>query len=217
MHSLEHYLADCLSDGSLVPSPIDGVYWSAGIPRKLADASRAGNPFVTLGLGDFLIGTYAGMKAARRAVQTLSPGSWSGTEIHHIVENFHLQFLGLVQPVDQRSYEHHEPCVLMAKKHHDTHIDNIVGGAEDLIMETRPFHFVAAFRDQHPGISKKSLTEQARLRAAWVKAQEAQPTPTIRRHEIRDTLLRIYAFAYQEHELRPLRMIARRVIESMPL
>ncbi len=49
--------------------------------------------------------------------------------------------------------------MLLAKKHHDTHIDNIVGGAEDLVMETRTFNFVSAFRDQHPGISKQTLTQ----------------------------------------------------------
>jgi len=217
MHALKHYLADCLTEKSLVPSPIDGLYWSSAIPQKLEAASRTRARFLTLGLGDFLVGTYARMKTARRAIEAWSPGCWSGTEIHHIVENYHLQFLGVVQSISEATYENEEPCVLMAKKHHDTHVDNIVGGAERLVLEARPFDFVAAFRDQHPGISKQNLNRQALPRAAWVKAQERLTVPPVRRQEIRNVLLEIYSFAYQEPELRPLRLIARRVIDGMPL
>ena len=217
MHPLRVYLNACLTQKLLEPSPIAGVFWSASIPRKLADAKRLGGSSVLLGLGDFLVAGYSTLASAKRGVQALVPGSWSDSEIHHIVENFHLQFLGGIQTIDEQTYRQSEPCVLMAKKHHDTHIDNIVGGAETVVMETKSFDFVKVFRDQNPGISDKSRSEQGALRAAWVLAQASQVPPTIGRQEIRDTLLEIYAFAYQEPEFEPLRLIAAAVIRGMPL
>lgn len=103
MHPLSVYVNACLAQGLLVQSPITGVYWSTSIPRKLADAGRRGDAFVQLELGDFLIAGYSTLANAKRGVQALVPGSWSGTEIHHIVENFHLQFLGVHETIGERS------------------------------------------------------------------------------------------------------------------
>ncbi|MBT8335815.1 MAG: hypothetical protein KJO11_04360 [Gemmatimonadetes bacterium] len=217
MHPLPVYLNTCISRGLLEPSPISGVYWSTSIPRKLADAKRRHMSSVTLGLGDFLVAGYTTLANAKKGVHAWVPGSWAGTEIHHIVENFHLQFLGVVETINEQTYRQNEPCVLMAKKHHDTHVDNIVGGAQDLVMETRDLDFVSAFRAAHPGISQKSRTEQAALRAAWVKQQEGRSPPPVTREQIKDALLEIYGFAYQGPELAPLRLIATSVIRGMPL
>ena len=217
MHPLRHYVASSIAARLLVPSPIEGVYWSSTIPGKVAQASKAKVQFLTLDLGDFLVGTYARMSATRAAISALAPGCWSGTEIHHIVENFHLQFLGLVQPIGDATYDNEEPCVLLAKKHHDTHVDGIVGDAERLIMETKPFNFVSVFKASHPGISKLSRTQQGIQRVTWVKAQETRVPPTLRRQEVRETLREIYSFAYQEPDLRPLKLIAQSVIDGMPL
>jgi len=217
MHTLSFHLRACLARNLLEPSPIRGVYWSPSIPGRLENARLRRAREVRLELGDFLIAEYSTLATAKRRVQALVPGCWAGTEIHHIVENFHLQFLGVVQAINEDTYVNAEPCVLMAKKQHDTHIDNIVGGAEKLIMETRPFDFVVAFRDAHPGIASHTRTRQAVMRANWVRAQEALVPPTVTRQEIRNTLLEIYRFAYQESELEPLRLIADAVIGGMPL
>ncbi len=217
MFPLRSYVADALAQQLLVESPLRDVYWSAAISRKLAAASRSSRGSVLLDLGDFLVGTYSTLKARKKDIEALYPGSWSGTEIHHIVENFHLQFLGVVQSVDELTYRNEEPCVLLAKKHHDTHFNGIIGDAERLVMETLPLDFVTAFQEAHPGISELDRTAQGQLRADWVKAQERAAPPLVDRRVIRDALLETYDFAYQGFELRPLRFIARSVILGMPL
>lgn len=218
MHPLRTYLADSLAQQLLEPSPIRDLYWSSSLARKLDAASRSmRGGSVLLDLGDFIVGTYSAVKARKREIEGLYPGSWSGTEIHHIVENVHLQFLGVVQPVDELTYRQSEPCVLLAKKHHDTHINGIVGDAERLIMETLPVDFVTAFQQAHPGISRMDRTRQGQLRADWVKARERATPAVVHRRMIREALLEIYGFAYQMPEFRPLRLIARSVISGMPL
>ena len=218
MFPLQSYVADCLAQRLLEASPIQDLYWSTQLGRKVdvAVRSRRGGS-VLLDLGDFMVGNYSTLKARKRDIDAMYPGSWSGTEIHHIVENFHLQFLGVVQPVSELTYREDEPCVLLSKKHHDTHFNGIIGDAERVIMETLPVDFVTAFQQAHPGISEMDRTRQGQARADWVRAQERAMPPVVHRRMIRDALVETYNFAYQLPELRPLRLIARSVIAGMPL
>lgn len=215
MHPIAHYLRSCLSRKLLEPSQLGGVYWSASIPRKLAAARARRQPSILLDLGDFLVSDYSTLKQRRREVERLAPGSWSHTEIHHIVENFHLQFLGVEHPLSKQTYEHEEPCVLMPREQHNLQIENAVGWAEKLEMERQPFDFIQAFLDAHPGVSEEDRTEAPRIRAQWVREQERMHPPRIDRRGIQKALRNIYVFAYQQPEFEPLRLIATEVIDGM--
>jgi hypothetical protein len=215
MHPIAHYLSSCLNRKLLEPSPIGGVYWSVSIPRKLGIAQARRQPSILLELGDFLVSDYSTLKQRRRDVERLAPGSWSHTEIHHIVENFHLQFLGVEHPLSKHTYDHEEPCVLMPRKQHNLQIENAVGWAEKLEMERQPFDFIQAFRDAHPGVSDEDRTEAPRIRARWVREQELMQPQQINRRVIQQTLRNIYNFAYQQPEFEPLRLIATEVIDGM--
>jgi hypothetical protein len=215
MQPLSRYVAACLTQRLLVNSPIRDVYWTPSIAQKLGRGG--GSPPPLLGLGDFFVGTYESLRNAKATARMLAKGMWAGSEIHHIVENYHLQFLGVVQPIDDQTYGYREPCVLLGKKHHDTHVDSIVGGAEQVVLETKPFDFLEAFRAANPGISHLSRTDQGRRRANWVRAEERARPPRVTRYQIRDWLVEMYRFAYQEPELRPLRLIATAVLRGMPL
>lgn len=217
MRSLPYYLADCLNQKLLEPSPMEGVYWSSALAAKIARASSARRAYVTLNLGDFVVGSYKVLKGKRKAINKYYSDNWLETEVHHIVESAHLQFLGVVQLLDSQTRDHFEPCVLLATVHHKLHMENIIGVAQQMVFERRGVDFMSAFTTDHPGVSDRSLNEDARLRAAWVKAQETVPGSTINRREIRDSLLEMYSIAYQEPELRPLKLIANRVIRDIPL
>ncbi len=215
MLPLSRYVGDCVTRRLLVSSPIRDVYWTPSLAQQLGGAGRGPGPL--LGLGDFFVGTYESLKNAKATAQVFTKGMWAGSEIHHIVENYHLQFLGVVEPINDQTYAYQEPCVLLGKKHHDTHVDNIVGGAEDVVLETKPFNFLEAFRDANPGISSLSRTEQGRRRADWVRTEERGRPPRVTRQQIRDWLVELYRFAYQEPELQPLRLIATAVLQGMRL
>jgi hypothetical protein len=219
VYPLRHYLHTCLTRRVLVETEISDVYCTPSVASKMrAPRTRRRSELLPLlELSDFFVGTYSSLNAARATARLFSADTWSCTEIHHIVENYHLQFLALVLPVNSLTYDVREPCVLLCQKHHSLHMENIIGVAETVIMETRPFNFIDAFRQMNPGLSRRTRDEKARLRTEWVRDMESLPTPPITRQEIRDTLIAIYDFAYQEPEVQPLRMIARAVIQGMPL
>jgi hypothetical protein len=218
MKQLRHYVNECLTRKLLVDSPIRGVYWTPSIARKLEGRSASTREAAPLlELSDFFVGTYESLGAAKTAARGFTAGMWNNTEIHHIVENYHLQFLGLIDTVDSDTYKRREPCVLLSKTHHNLHMENIIGGAEKVVLEVEDFDFIQKFRDDNPGISDLDKTEQGRRRKEWVLELESERPPRVTRQKIRGTLLEIYNFAYQEPELEPLRLIARAVIRSMPL
>ena len=215
MLPLSRYVGDCVTRRLLVSSPIRDVYWTPSLAQQLGGAGRGSGPL--LRLGDFFVGTYESLKNAKATAQVFTKGMWAGSEIHHIVENYHLQFLGVVEPINDQTYAYQEPCVLLGKKHHDTHVDSIVGGAERVVLESKPFDFLEAFRTANPGISNLSRTEQGRRRADWVRGEERARPPRVTQQQMRDWLVELYQFAYQEPELRPLRLIATAVLRGMPL
>lgn len=210
MQPLQFYLRTCLDENLLIPFLDADVYITPSIAEKMR---RNGSTQATLRMDEYFVGTYESLKRTKKKVGS----SWAGTEIHHIVENYHLQFLGLIDPINQQTYDRSEPCVLLTKAHHSLVIENAVGVAETLFLESKPFNFITAFQQENPGVSKKSKTRQSQLRVAWVKRQERYIPPRITRQEIKQTLLKIYRFAYQERDLKPLRLIAESVIQSMPL
>lgn len=214
MYPLSRYVAECLAQGLLTESPIQGVYWTPSIARKVGAAG--GGPAPLLDCGDFFVGTYDVLQNAKATAHALTPGILAGSEIHHIVE-FHLQFLGVVEAVNDYTYKHEEPCVLLAREDHKLRMENAIGWAERVVLESKPFDFVEVFKAANPGLSNLSRTEAGRRRAAWVKSLESAHPPTITRHQIRDWLLEMYQFAYQEADMRPLRLISTAVLRGMSL
>jgi len=215
-----HHLKAGIEEGIVEPSGIDGVY---RVPSALrAHARRAAGDDDIRGLmegSDFFIGAYEPLKELKDRIRGILPHWWR-TDIHHIVENHHLQYLARVVKVDNRTYRQKEPCVVFLRDSHRLAFDNAIRDAENLILEDAKFRFVDEFRAAHRGkLTRLDRTALTRLKDQWLKRQamERKVGRLQLQKEIRDALVRIYDFAYHEADLRPLKLIARSVLQGMPL
>lgn len=211
-----HYLHDSLERRLLLPSPLPGIYWTPSVAAKLQRTGR--NHSAVMSIADFFIGPYDRLKHVRTLANKLTPGIWSGSEIHHIVEHHHLQFLGVRQPFSRQTYRHHEPCVVLSLRDHNLVMENLIGDAVRTVLGgDRGVDFLDEFNRANPGAATLSHTEQGKISAGWVLAQESTSTSRVNRRTIRDWLVEIYAFAYQQPEFAPLRSVALSVLKGVPL
>jgi hypothetical protein len=215
-----HHLKAGIEEGIIEPSGIPDVYRVPSITRAGARRAAGDDDFRALMDGsDFFIGAYEPLKELKGRVRDVLPHWWR-TDIHHIVENHHLQYLARVTKVDGETYRTKEPCVVFLRDSHRLAFDNAIRDAEELFFEMRTFKFVDDFRDSHRGkLSRLDRTATTRLKDEWLKrvAAKRKVSRLQLQKEVRDTLVAIYTFAYQEADLRPLKLIARSVLMSMPL
>lgn len=211
-----HYVRESVDRNLLLASPLPGIFWTPSIASKLEHARGATT--VPMSLADHFVGPYERLKHVRKLANKFTPGVWSGTEIHHIVEHHHLQFLGVLQPFTKHSYDHHEPCVVLGRRDHNLIMENAIGDAVRTVLGgDRGVDFLEAFKVANPGAADLPKDELGRLSAGWVVTQEADAKSGISRRQIRDWLIEVYALAYQDHEFAALRSVALSVIRGVPL
>jgi len=201
-------IRESIKVGQLVSAPIRDVFWTPSVETKLHAAPKRGQSSVVLGRGDYIVGTYASLRAAREFFRVGNRSVWQGTDIHHIVENQHLQFCATAGIVSDHSYENLEPCVVMTDVRHRLLIENLIGNAVRLECEaagTNPFARYDAERAKksESGSGKKSRGERARERAGWVNTQ-----PAGTREQIGKMLVKVYSTAYHLDDERPLLRVA---------
>jgi hypothetical protein len=220
MQDVRYHLKAGIEEGIIEPTGIDGVYRVPSAIRSRARRTAGDDDIRGLMEGsDFFIGAYEPLKELKDRIRDILPHWWR-TDIHHIVENHHLQYLARVTRVDDRTYREKEPCVVFLRDSHRLAFDNAIRDAENLILEDAKFHFVDEFREAHRGrLSRLDRTATTRLKDQWLKRQavERKVARLQLQRQIRDTLVRIYGFAYHEADLRPLKLIASSVLHSMPL
>ena len=224
MLAIQHYLKSGVEEGIIKRVPSTDVYWTPTITRdQLRERDRSESSVELrpiMARSDFLIGTYKDLDELRDEVRDDDPLGWGHSDIHHIVENHHLQYLGRVQAIDDNTYYKEEPCVVFLRRQHRLVIDNAVNDAEQVVFEASGFNFVREFRDAHRGkLSGKSRVEQTRMKMNWLKdqASKRKVNRLDLQRTIKDRLLELYSFTYQEADLRPLKLVARSVIGSMPV
>jgi hypothetical protein len=210
-----HYVREALQRNLLVKTPLSTVFWTPSLARKLSSKPKSPPKYDR---GDFFVGTYETLKHLRVFADSLSPGVWGGSEIHHIVEHQHLNLLGAAHPFSEQTYNHEEPCVVLSEKEHDSVINNAIGDAIKMVLTgERGFDVVTHWRESHPGLSKLDWNKKGLLVAKWLSDEENKSDPMFTRTLIHDMLIEAYAFAYREPFLHPLRSIALSVIKGVSL
>lgn len=211
-----HYVRDALDQRLLTKTPLSTVFWTPSLARKLRAAKPRAE--VEYDRGDFFVGSYVHLTHLKALADSITPGVWEGSEIHHIVEQQHLNLLGVKKPFSNHTYRHESPCVVLSEKEHDSVINNAIGGAMRMVLTgERGFDFMKHWRDSHPGLSDLDWDEKGSLVAAWLQSEEKQPLPKFTRTTIREMLAEAYAFAYHEPFLQPLRSVALSVIKGVPI
>jgi hypothetical protein len=212
-----------VSKGLLIaPVRAPNVLWTPSVEAKFrAPTSARGRP-VELKYPDMIVGTYSALRTLREVLRKEKPTLWLGTDIHHIVENQHLQFVGRRGVIGERSYRHDEPCVLLPQDHHRLLMSSLIGGSVTLHREQRleddnyGIDCIAeynAYRKDNPVVvntSQAARDAKAQHRAEWVSRQEGGT-----RREIGELLLDIYEFAYHQSAEMPLDVIAADTIEAL--
>jgi hypothetical protein len=185
--------------------------------RSRAVASEPGDLNAIMAGSDFLYGTYSRLKALKRREQRRAPGTWTDTDIHHIVENHHLQFLGRVYPVDDDTYGNLEPCVLFLRSQHNLVLNGAIEDATNYVLESKRFNFVEEFDRAHKGsrLCDMSRGQMTLMKVGWLRDVVAQKKVTLR--EVREWLVEVYREVYQEADMRPLREISESVLRGMPV
>lgn len=219
MRSIHDYFRSSIARGLVLMTEEEDVFYTPASLRKRWRAQSGGGDGLRpiMDDSDFLYGSYRRLKSLKRSVQRQTPGIWEDTDIHHIVENHHLQYLGRVYTVDEITYERLEPCVLFVRSHHNLLLDGAIGDAERYVLESKPFDFVTEFKQAHADIRLGARTkrELALLKTKWLT--ELVNARKVNRLDIQKWLIEVYQEAYQEADMRPLAEIARSVIQSMPL
>ena len=211
-----HYVRDALDQKLLAKTPLPAVFWTPSVARKL----RAAKPrtHVVYDRGDFFVGSYVHLTHLKVFADSIAPDAWVGSEIHHIIEQQHLNLLGVKHPFSNHTYQHESPCVVLSEKEHDSVINNAISNAVRMVLTgERGFDFMKPWRDSHPGLSKLDWDAKGLLVAPWLEAEEKKERPQFTRTLIRDMLIEAYAFAYHEPFLQPLRSVALSVLRGVPL
>jgi hypothetical protein len=219
MRSIHDYFRSSIARGLVLMTEEEDVFYTPASLRKRwrAQGGDADGLRPIMDDSDFLYGSYRRLKTLKRSVQKQTPGIWEDTDIHHIVENHHLQYLGRVYTVDEITYERLEPCVLFVRSHHNLVLDGAIGDAERYVLESKPFDFVQEFKKAHGDIKLGTRTkrELTLLKTKWLT--DLVNMRKVNRSDIQKSLIEIYQEAYQEADMRSLAEIARSVIQSFPL
>ncbi|MBP6574015.1 MAG: hypothetical protein KA230_06185 [Flavobacteriales bacterium] len=168
--------------------------------------------------GVFLVGTYAAFIADRKAINECFKLIWTETDLHHIVEFQHLQFLYGPGYDPKRSYEDVEPVVLMTQPHHRREVDANVRMAENgtpYFLERRKLlkahHSEAA--KVRGFIWNTDNKEQKMLKAKEAIAWNQLPGNGQSIGRIRASLVHMYKDVYREREYEVLQRIALNVLK----
>ena len=206
----------------VVPTDRSDVIWTPSVSARLTAAKQQPGKFVALRYPDMIVGTYRTLAGLREKLREQYPGLWIGTDIHHIVENQHLQFIGRRGFIGENSYAYDEPCVLLPQDNHRLLMDSLIGGAVTLQREQRAedadygidyIRQYNAFRSEHPvphNASRPNRTEKAFHRATWVAGE-----PNGTRKQFGELISDIYHFAYQNSQEQPLQQIASDLIKAL--
>lgn len=222
MLSLEKLLRSCLEAGLVQATDRPNIYyvspWTRAVLRE--EEGESDLPPIT-GMNGLYIGSYDDLKGVLKTLRRARPIAWSKADIHHIVEHHHLQYLGRIFVVDEDTYRKSEPCVLLDRVDHSLAIENAIGVAERVVLESAPLDFVrgfqADFKQKHPlaRFTDLSKGEQTGHKVEWLKRSLAPGR--IEPHRVQAWLKEIYGLAYRDADLRPLREIAMSVLSSMPV
>jgi hypothetical protein len=164
---------------------------------------------------DMIIGRYNDLRTLRETLRAKNPMLWIGTDIHHIVENHHLQFIGVRGEITEHTYNNEEPCVLLPQDHHRLLMHSLIGGSVKVNGDDRDeeddrgisyIREYNEYRKKNPvaytgPVSKR--TAKAYHRAGWVAGR-----PAGTRAKIGELLADVYRFAYHQSTERPLDRIA---------
>lgn len=219
MRSIHDYFRSSIAQGLVLTTDDPDVFYTPARHRDAArrEAGEEGGLRPIMGGSDFVFGSYGKLKSLKRREQRREPGVWDETDIHHVVENHHLQYLGRVHTVDDHTYERLEPCVLFVRSHHNLVLDGAIGVAEEYVLESKRFNFVQEFATAHREVKLSALDRGAmtKLKTRWLARVVAERRVTMR--EVREWLVEVYGEAYQEADMRPLREIAASVLRGMPV
>jgi hypothetical protein len=220
-------VGDCLDQGLLAPLTAD-VYATPSTLQR-ANKLRKGASSPIAAHNEFFIGTYESLGNFKNLVGQYDmhgrdngggggrPGMWSDTEIHHIVEHYHLQYLSRHVRIGEASYAQQEPCVVLATPTHKLEFENLIGMAEQVILETKSFSMLKEFakhqKSSLPNWKTLSKDAQAVEKRRWTG--EVISKGLITPSEIKRCIEQIYSFAYQLPEHRALKLIAMSVIREM--
>jgi hypothetical protein len=225
MDLFEESIKGTLSRGLLVRAATDrDVLWTPSVAAKLNRGAAARRNEVALSHPDKIIGRYRDLRTLREKLQAQNPTLWIGTDIHHIVENQHLQFIGVRGAITEHTYNNEEPCVLLPQDHHRLLMHSLIGGSLKVHGDDRDddddrgisyIREYNEFKKKNPVVyhaAGAKRTAKAYHRADWVSGRP----PGTRAH-IGELLVDVYEFAYHQSTERPLDQIAVDLISALCL
>ena len=179
--------------------PIYDVYVIGSFLR----APVNGQAFYELRRGEFFVGSYSGLKTFREEIK--GAGGMAQADIHHIVENNHLQFLDFKHKLSETTYEHQEPCVML---HHTEHRLFLTGGFRS--GEKLFANLFKMERENRPkNLSEANVVALRDHKVKWIQQNG------INAGELEKMFLSFYDTVYDWPEFAPLRRIVKNVLEQV--